>query len=178
MSRPLRIELAGGLYHVTSRGDRREAIYDRTANPRSDPPLDRRDGPDRVRAACLVAIPSGSCSFGRLFGRRGRFGGLPLRVESALPNRLPYSCGGARWASPTHCPGVSRCGYFIRYSALVGFVGFKFGGGAHPTTSGRLHPNDGIAVPCHDFVVGQQAHGFHDGLGNQDSVKRVLVVVG
>lgn len=27
MSRPLRIELPGGLYHVTSRGDRREAIY-------------------------------------------------------------------------------------------------------------------------------------------------------
>jgi hypothetical protein len=27
MSRPLRIELAGGLYHVTSRGDRREAIF-------------------------------------------------------------------------------------------------------------------------------------------------------
>ncbi len=27
MSRPLRIELSGGLYHVTSRGDRREAIY-------------------------------------------------------------------------------------------------------------------------------------------------------
>ncbi|MEY6433454.1 transposase [Thioalkalicoccus limnaeus] len=27
MTRPLRIELAGGLYHVTSRGDRREAIY-------------------------------------------------------------------------------------------------------------------------------------------------------
>lgn len=27
MSRPLSIELAGGLYHVTSRGDRREAIY-------------------------------------------------------------------------------------------------------------------------------------------------------
>jgi putative transposase len=27
MSRPLRIELAGRLYHVTSRGDRREAIY-------------------------------------------------------------------------------------------------------------------------------------------------------
>lgn len=27
MSRPLRIELAGGLYQVTSRGDRREAIY-------------------------------------------------------------------------------------------------------------------------------------------------------
>jgi REP element-mobilizing transposase RayT len=34
MSRPLRIELAGGLYHVTSRGDRREAIY--------------RDGQDRA----------------------------------------------------------------------------------------------------------------------------------
>lgn len=27
-ARPLRLELAGGLYHVTSRGDRREAIYD------------------------------------------------------------------------------------------------------------------------------------------------------
>lgn len=27
MARPLRIELAGGLYHVTSRGDRRESIF-------------------------------------------------------------------------------------------------------------------------------------------------------
>jgi putative transposase len=27
MARPLRIQLAGGLYHVASRGDRREAIY-------------------------------------------------------------------------------------------------------------------------------------------------------
>jgi REP element-mobilizing transposase RayT len=27
MARPLRIEFAGGLYHVTSRGDRREDIY-------------------------------------------------------------------------------------------------------------------------------------------------------
>lgn len=27
MSRPLRLELAGGLYHITSRGDRREDIY-------------------------------------------------------------------------------------------------------------------------------------------------------
>jgi len=32
MSRPLRIELAGGLYHVTSRGDRRENIYENDAN--------------------------------------------------------------------------------------------------------------------------------------------------
>ena len=28
MSGPLRIEFAGALYHVTSRGDRREAIYE------------------------------------------------------------------------------------------------------------------------------------------------------
>ena len=28
MTRPLRIELAGGLYHVTSGGDRREKIYE------------------------------------------------------------------------------------------------------------------------------------------------------
>lgn len=27
MARPLRMELAGGLYHVTSRGDRREDIF-------------------------------------------------------------------------------------------------------------------------------------------------------
>ena len=27
MSRPLRIEFAGALYHVTARGDRREDIY-------------------------------------------------------------------------------------------------------------------------------------------------------
>ena len=27
MARPLRIEFSGGLYHVTSRGDRREVIY-------------------------------------------------------------------------------------------------------------------------------------------------------
>jgi putative transposase len=27
MARPLRLEFAGGLYHVTSRGDRREDIY-------------------------------------------------------------------------------------------------------------------------------------------------------
>ncbi len=28
MSRPLRIEFAGAIYHVTSRGDRREAIFE------------------------------------------------------------------------------------------------------------------------------------------------------
>jgi hypothetical protein len=28
MARPLRIEFAGALYHITSRGDRREAIFD------------------------------------------------------------------------------------------------------------------------------------------------------
>ena len=27
LARPLRIEFPGGLYHVTSRGDRREAIF-------------------------------------------------------------------------------------------------------------------------------------------------------
>jgi REP element-mobilizing transposase RayT len=28
MARPLRIEFAGALYHITSRGDRREAIFE------------------------------------------------------------------------------------------------------------------------------------------------------
>ena len=32
MARPLRIEFAGALYHVTSRGDRREAIYEDDAD--------------------------------------------------------------------------------------------------------------------------------------------------
>ncbi len=32
MARPLRIEFPGGLYHVTSRGDRREPIYEDEAD--------------------------------------------------------------------------------------------------------------------------------------------------
>jgi hypothetical protein len=32
MTRPLRIELSGGLYHITARGDRREDIYFDTAD--------------------------------------------------------------------------------------------------------------------------------------------------
>jgi REP element-mobilizing transposase RayT len=32
MARPLRIELAGGLYHVTSRGNRRESVYESDAD--------------------------------------------------------------------------------------------------------------------------------------------------
>ena len=35
MARLLRIELAGGLYHVTSRGDRREDIYFNEADRRA-----------------------------------------------------------------------------------------------------------------------------------------------
>ncbi len=32
MARPLRIEFAGALYHVTSRGNRREAIYEQDSD--------------------------------------------------------------------------------------------------------------------------------------------------
>ena len=32
MSRPLRLEFPGALYHVTSRGDRREAVYEDDAD--------------------------------------------------------------------------------------------------------------------------------------------------
>ncbi len=35
MARPLRIELAGGVYHVTSRGDRRETIFADDADRRA-----------------------------------------------------------------------------------------------------------------------------------------------
>lgn len=34
MTRPLRLEFAGALYHVTSRGDRQEDIYDDDADRR------------------------------------------------------------------------------------------------------------------------------------------------
>ena len=34
MSRPLRMEYAGALYHVTSRGDRQEYIYEEYADRR------------------------------------------------------------------------------------------------------------------------------------------------
>lgn len=44
MTRPLRLEFAGALYHVTSRGDRREAIY------RDDD--DRRAWLDTVQLVC------------------------------------------------------------------------------------------------------------------------------
>jgi hypothetical protein len=38
MSRSLRIEVAGGLYHVMSRGDRRENIYEKTVSAPELPP--------------------------------------------------------------------------------------------------------------------------------------------
>ena len=41
MARPLRIEFADAVYHVTSRGDRREAIY--------------RDDEDRQRHLVVIA---------------------------------------------------------------------------------------------------------------------------
>jgi len=41
MARPLRIEFAGALYHITSRGDRREAIYE--------------DDEDRETFLCVLA---------------------------------------------------------------------------------------------------------------------------
>jgi hypothetical protein len=44
MARPIRIEFCGALYHVTSRGDRREAIYE--------------DDDDRVRFLDILAHPS------------------------------------------------------------------------------------------------------------------------
>ena len=45
MSRPLRIEFPGALYHVTSRGDRREPIY--------------KDDEDR---RCHLAVLGDACS--------------------------------------------------------------------------------------------------------------------
>ena len=42
MSRPLRIEFEGAVYHVTSRGDRREAIFE--------------DDEDRVALLAIVAL--------------------------------------------------------------------------------------------------------------------------
>jgi REP element-mobilizing transposase RayT len=53
MSRPLRIEFAGALYHVTSRGDRREPIFDDDAD-RADLLDTFSQGLARFDAACLA----------------------------------------------------------------------------------------------------------------------------
>lgn len=63
MSRPLRIEFPGAVYHVTSRGDRREAIYlddaDRTAQLEIiEQAMKRFDA--QVLAYCLM----GNCRLG------------------------------------------------------------------------------------------------------------------
>ena len=57
MSRPLRIEFAGAIYHVTSRGDRREAIYRGDADRAAQleviaQAMERFDG--QVLAYCLM----------------------------------------------------------------------------------------------------------------------------
>jgi hypothetical protein len=98
MSRPLRIELAGGLYHVTSRGDRREAI-DRDAQ-------DRTDGLAVLGAVC------------------GRFNG---RCHGAgLPNRGVLHAGDCRpfrrtlrHRESSRAPAGKRAGFYgsLAYTA-------------------------------------------------------------
>ena len=56
MSRPLRLELAGGLCHVTSRGDRREDIY--------------RDDADRLAWLAILAETCERYNW-RIHARRG-----------------------------------------------------------------------------------------------------------
>ena len=40
MARPIRLEFAGAIYHVTSRGDRREDIYDTDAKSMGSDSID------------------------------------------------------------------------------------------------------------------------------------------
>ena len=59
MARPLRIEFPGAVYHVTSRGDRREAIFGDDADRAallavSSRAMDRFDA--QVLAYCLIGV--------------------------------------------------------------------------------------------------------------------------
>jgi len=75
MARPLRVDLAGGLYHATSCGDRREVTY-RTDEERSDWPDVIEEVCDRLNWRChaycqmtnhdhlVVETPDGNLSKG------------------------------------------------------------------------------------------------------------------
>jgi hypothetical protein len=63
MSRPLHIEFPGAVYHVTSRGDRREAIFEDDVDRQAllavvDQAMRRFDA--QVLAYCLMCTASGS----------------------------------------------------------------------------------------------------------------------
>ena len=68
MVRPLRIEFAGAVYHVTSRGDRREAIYEDTV-PRAQrrPPApsleDIAPSHGEQKLAMVAAYATGAYSY-------------------------------------------------------------------------------------------------------------------
>ena len=124
MSRPLRIEPAGGRYHVTSRGDRREAIYrddqDRTdwlgaagrrvqpvqlALPRlvpNDQPLPHRRGDTRDESLQRDAPTQRRLHAGEQSPPRA--GGTPLsgalQGHSGRTGRLPPGTGARCGAQP------------------------------------------------------------------------------
>jgi len=78
MSRPLRIELAGGLYHVRSRGDRREAIY--------------RDAQDRLE---WLAVLGAVCR---------RFNGRCHAYCEMTNHYLPSQADAGNWADEVEGP--------------------------------------------------------------------------
>ena len=89
MARPLRIEFAGALYHLTARGDRREAIYD--------------DDRDRESFLDVLGKKKGSDPFfNPSFSRspivvRPRLPALASSTPSAVARRdAPSSSGAAR----------------------------------------------------------------------------------
>ena len=104
MTRPVRIEFAGALYHVTSRGDRREAIY---VGERSPPDWLATDGllarfaTDRQEAVrCYVAFVSegiGKASIWRHLNRQIDLG------DEAFVARMQAKCEGL-----SETPGVPQ----------------------------------------------------------------------
>ena len=78
MARPLRIEFAGALYHVTSRGDGRDDIF-----------LDDED-----RELWLDVLGHGCERFNRVVHAYCQMGNLSLPKNLYRLIRLTFSCGG------------------------------------------------------------------------------------
>ena len=80
MSRPLRIEFPGAVYHVTARGDRREPIYEDDGD-RTQFLSILGEALDRFNAQCLAYCPMGNQYQLVLFTREGHLSRLMRQLN-------------------------------------------------------------------------------------------------
>ena len=118
MARPLRIEFSGALYHITSRGDRREAIYV------SQFGLDRGEACQHYRRFVLDGVGRGIWeglrqqiylgdeAFVERMQNKAKIEGDALPFPR--PNADPTSCGHRRRSQRSEC-GYCGC---LRYWRL------------------------------------------------------------